>query len=285
MSKIGSKFNYDEVFYRTLTITLLSILESEFEWVNRFSAGDVKVEIPFYYKLFAGDERFLLDTFVDDIVSDSARVNELNTDKIPRGHLSLKSFRMDSSEFANPNVFLRQLLTDDKEFRKILTKVSAIPVTVSYDIEILLSSQIDIFKCSEKIMDMFGMYRFMWFDFNYMNIDSYISIPDEKEITVSQESNMSSDNTIKMTFPVEVHTYYPAWRRPVTGASFSASPLDDKNKAWSNAYNYNNSSFPSNDIILYPKKVKWYSQIDEMRQRGRNTPDNFDDNLLSNPSS
>ena len=110
-------------------------------------------------------------------------------------------------------------------------------------------------------------------------------LPDEKSIETIQESNMAADNAIKMTFSIEIHTYYPAWRKPVTGATFSASPLDDKNKAWSNSYAYTNSSFPQNDIILYPRKVKWYNQINEMRQREKGNGDDYDTNLLKNPQS
>jgi hypothetical protein len=51
-----------------------------------------------------GDERFLLDSFVDDIVSGDASGNgryvELNTDMIPRGHLTMTGFNI-SDEFAN----------------------------------------------------------------------------------------------------------------------------------------------------------------------------------------
>jgi hypothetical protein len=43
-----------------------------------------------------GDERFLLDFLADDIVSGDASGNgryvELNTDMIPRGHLTMTGF-------------------------------------------------------------------------------------------------------------------------------------------------------------------------------------------------
>ena len=68
MIMIGEKFNYDETFLRDLTICLLDTLEGRVKWVNRFTSGDVQVNVPFYYSL-TGDDRFLLDAFTDDIVS------------------------------------------------------------------------------------------------------------------------------------------------------------------------------------------------------------------------
>jgi hypothetical protein len=94
---IGERFNFEDVFFRDLTVCVLDTLEGEVRWVNKFSSGDRVVNVPFYYSM-TGDERFLLDSFTDDIVSGDSTGNgrylELNTDIIPRGHLTMKSFSM-----------------------------------------------------------------------------------------------------------------------------------------------------------------------------------------------
>ena len=73
---IGERFNFEDVFFRDLTVCVLDTLEGQVKWLNRFSSGDVFVQVPFYYSL-TGDERFLLDSFADDIVSEN-RFVELN---------------------------------------------------------------------------------------------------------------------------------------------------------------------------------------------------------------
>lgn len=208
---IGQKFNMDDTFFRDLTVCVLDTLEGQIRWVNRFSSGDYPVNVPFYYSL-TGDERFLLDTFADDVVSEN-RFVELNTDQIPRGHITLKSFNIKSDEFANPNVWLRMVVENEVEIRKLLTKVRAIPITVNYDLEIMLASEIDIFKCSQAILDTLWLYRFMYFEYNFMNIDAVMQMPDSKSIEISREKTMSSDNTIKMSVSFDVETYYPAFRK------------------------------------------------------------------------
>lgn len=206
---IGQKFNYDEVFFRDLTICVLDTLEGRLNWINRFTSGDVNVEVPIYYSL-TGDERFLLDSFQDDIVSENRYV-ELNTDQIPRGHLTMTTFNIRSDEFRNPNVWLRSVVENETEIKKLLKQVRAIPITVNYDLTILLKNEIDVFKCSQEIMNTLWLYRFIYFEHNYMNIDAVITVPDSENIEISREKNLTSDNTVKLTLALEVQTYYPAF--------------------------------------------------------------------------
>ena len=207
---IGDRFNFEDVFFRDLTVCVLDTLEGQIKWLNRFTSGDVFVQVPFYYSL-SGDERFLLDSFADDVVSEN-RFVELNTDMIPRGHLTMTGFNIKSDEFANPNVWLRMVVENEVEIRKVLGKVRAVPVTVNYDLEILLSSEIDTFKCSQAIMDTLWIYKFMYFEYNFMNIDAVILMPDSNQIEMSREKNLTSDNNIKLKVSFTVETYYPAFR-------------------------------------------------------------------------
>ena len=208
---IGERFNFEDVFFRDLTVCVLDTFEGQVRWTNRFSSGDVPVNVPFYYSL-TGDERFLLDSFADDVVSEN-RFVELNTDEIPRGHLTMTGFNIKSDEFANPNVWLRMVVENEIEIRKVLAKVRAIPITVNYELTILLSSEIDTFKCAQAIMDTMWIYKFMYFEHNFMNIDAVILMPDTNQIEMSREKNLTSDNNIKLKASFEVSTYYPAFRK------------------------------------------------------------------------
>jgi hypothetical protein len=206
---IGQKFNFDEVFFRDLTVCVLDTLEGRLNWINRFSSGNVPVNVPIYYSM-TGDDRFLLDSFQDDIVSENRYV-ELNTDQIPRGHLTLTNFNIRSDEFRNPNVWLRTVIEDDVEVKKLLKKVRAIPITVTYDLTIILKNEIDIFKCAQEIMNTLWLYRFMYFEHNYLHIDAVMLMPDTETIQIQREKNLKSDDTVRLTATIEVQTYYPAF--------------------------------------------------------------------------
>jgi hypothetical protein len=247
---VGDRFNFEDVFLRDLTVCVLDTIEGEVRWVNRFTSGDVEVKVPFYYSV-TGDERFLLDSFSDDVVSDSRYV-ELNTDIIPRGHITMTGFTIKSDEFANPNVWLRMVVESKEEVKKLLTKVRAVPVAVNYELVILLASEIDTFKASQAIMNTLWLYRFMYFEHNFMNIDAVILMPDSNQVEISREKNLTSDNTIKLSVSFEVHTYYPAFR-----------------------------NFDLDRNTVEPKKTKWFDTIMEARTAGQgfNTDEKLDRGL------
>jgi hypothetical protein len=302
---IGDKFNFEDVFFRDLTVCVLDTLENQIKWTNRFTGGDRFVKVPIYYSM-TGDERFLLDSFSDDIVSEN-RFVELNTDIIPRGHLTMTSFNIKSDEFANPNVWLRMVVENEVEMRKIITKVRCVPISVSYDLTILLSSELDTFKCSQAIMDTMWLYKFMYFEHNFMNIDAVILMPDTNQVEMSRDKNLTSDNNIKLKCAFTVDTYYPAFRpdrangegyptdygsgmKDLNGYSFkgSVSELFDQpdsvtwNKGpWvdNSVYGATGSFFGSNDVqgslsnvdytMALPKRSRWFDDI--MRSRERNS--------------
>jgi hypothetical protein len=235
---VGDRYNFEDVFLRDLTVCVLDTIEGEVRWVNRFSSGDVEVKVPFYYSV-TGDERFLLDSFSDDVVSDNRYV-ELNTDVIPRGHITMTGFTIKSDEFANPNVWLRMVVESKSEIKKLLTKIRAVPVTVNYELGILLASEIDTFKASQAIINTLWLYRFMYFEHNFMNIDAVIIMPDQNQVEIVREKNLTSDNTIKMSVSFEVHTYYPAFR-----------------------------NFDLDRNTVEPKKTKWFNNILQARYAGQ----------------
>lgn len=216
---VGEKFNYDDVFLRDLTICVLDTFEGRMRWKNRFKNEDVEVNVPVFYSL-TGDERFLLDSFTDDIVS-NVRATEFNTDQIPRGHLTLTNWTVNSNDFRNPNVWMRSLVEDDRETRMALRKVRAIPITATYELTVVLNTEIDVFKCSQTLMNSLWLYKPMFFEYEYLHINAMLNMPDNKSITISREKNLKSDNTIKLTATIEVQTYYPAF---LTDETLSVRP-------------------------------------------------------------
>jgi len=208
---IENRFNYDDVFFRDLTVCVLATLEDKISWVNRFKDDVVEVNVPVYYSLTGGED-FLMDSFQSDIASD-AQPLEINTDSYPRGHVTLKSWRIKGDEFANPNQWLKMVVEDEKEIKNVLTKIRAMPIQATYELTILINSELDTFKCSQAIMDTLWLYKHMYFEYNFMHIDAMLIVPEEQEIIINREKGMSSDDSIKLTISFDVHTYYPAFNK------------------------------------------------------------------------
>jgi hypothetical protein len=210
IKKIDQSFNYNNVFFRMLNISLAKTLNNRLRWINYFSDEKKCVTVPMYLSM-AGSERFLLDAFVDDVTGNRV---ELNTDQIPRGIITLESISTASSEFANPNIYVPKNTKIHDLYTKVITKIYAIPILARYNIEIRVDSEIDVYKLLEKIMDLLFNYRFFNMDYFGIKIDNVLELPDDKQIKLPRDGDISldSDNVKSVTFSLDVRTNYPSWQ-------------------------------------------------------------------------
>jgi len=205
---IDEEYNYDDNFIRMSTVALTKVLATKLRWINRWSDGKkIRVLIPFYTS-FAGQERFMLDAFVDDTVS--TRV-ELNTDQKQRGIVTFKGGSQRDDEFANPNQYLSKETKLNDEFKSIVSRTKAVPISLSYDVSIKLDNEWEANICYTKVLDALYNYRFFSISYFGMKIDAFFKLPSDSGIEIPREINLTSDNTITMKFSLEVATYYPVF--------------------------------------------------------------------------
>lgn len=203
---IGDEYNYDDNFVRMSTIALCKVLATKVRWINRWSDGKkIRVLIPFYTSM-AGQERFMLDAFVDDTVSTRA---ELNTDQKQRGVVTFKGGSQRDDEFANPNQYLAKSTKINDEFKSIVSRTKAVPISLNYDIMIKLDNEWEVNTCYTKMLDVLYNYRFFNISYFGLKIDAFFKLPSESGIDIPREINLGSEDTITMKFSVEINTYYP----------------------------------------------------------------------------
>jgi hypothetical protein len=248
---IDEEYNYDDNFVRMTTIALCKVLGTKVRWINRWSDGKkIRVLIPFYTS-FAGQERFMLDAFVDDTVG--SRV-ELNTDQKQRGIITFKGGSQKDEEFANPNTYLSKETKINNEFKVIVSRTKAVPVTLAYDVQIRLDNEWEADVCYTKVLDVLFNYRFFYISYFGLKIDAQFKLPSEGGIEIPRELNMSSDNIITMKFSLEVNTYYPVF--DVMSDDFEICDND-------NIIDWNYLGIPKPDGTLPSsagvlKRVYWY---------------------------
>ena len=203
---INESYNYDDNFIRMSTLALCKTLGTKIRWINRWSDGKkIRVLIPFSTS-FAGQERFVLDAFVDDVTS--TRV-ELNTDQKQRGIVTFKGGSQRDDEFANPNQYLAKETKLNGDFKTIVSKVKAVPISLNYDIKIVLDNEFEIETCYTKILDTLFNYRFFNISYFGLKIDSYMKLPNDTGIDIPREINIGSKDDPTITFSLEIVTYYP----------------------------------------------------------------------------
>ena len=202
---IDHEYDYDNQFFRSVTVALAKTWSKQIRWINRFEDKNVRVFLPFYTSLTA-DERFVFDAFVDDIVDKRVLTN---TDQYQRGMISFNGTTPRSDELNNPNQYISKKVKIDKKIRKVISKVKAVPITVNYDFEIQLATQNEVDKTLQKIYDTFYNYMFFNFDYYGLKIDAFFLLPDGKSIETPKEITMDSSRNKMIKFSLEVKTYYP----------------------------------------------------------------------------
>jgi hypothetical protein len=250
--RIDDVYNYDDNFVRMTTIALCKVFSSKIRWINRWSDGKkTRVLIPFY-TTFAGQERFLLDAFVDDVVG--TRV-ELNTDQKQRGIVTFKGGSQRDDEFANPNQYLAKESKINDEFRTIVSRTKAVPISLTYEIMIKLDNEWEADTCYTKILDVLYNYRFFNISYFGLKIDSFFKLLSDSGIELPREINLASDNTITMKFSVEVNTYYPIFLE--NSEDYEMCDNDDQ-------IDWNFLDIPKPDGVVPPKSIKrvyWYNNF------------------------
>lgn len=197
--------NFDDAFLRDVIVAFLAQLHNRLYWYNRWSNETVKIEVPFYYSL-TGDDRFLLDSFVDDI---AGKRIEQNYDVVPRGVVTLESTTIKSNEFTNPNVRISRYFEENAELKRVVSKVRTLPLTLGFDIKIRVASEIDLFKCQQAVWTLIYQYQHFYFEHSFIRIDASFKFPDEFQTKIAREINMTSDIYMEHNFRLDVNTYYP----------------------------------------------------------------------------
>ena len=200
------KTNFDNrVFLRCAIKGMLGFLNGKFSWVNEFDSGPITVNVPFYHSL-TGDNRFIMDSFYDDIPG--KRVN-MNTDVIPRGILTLKNWAVKQDEFTNPNVWLNHNIESGEDLTQIVAQVKAVPIKLGFTIDVIVDSEIDLFKAWQTFMDNMWIYRYFVYDYNRVPINAVFNFAADTENSIIREFKFGDLNLIKLTYNLDIHTFYP----------------------------------------------------------------------------
>ena len=216
MASFDEHFNYDDIFLRDISLGLKNELHRLVRWVNVFEDNKYLITVPFFYSL-VGDNRFLKDAFIDDTASKI----ELNYDQIPRGHMMLQSWRTKLEEMTNNHVPFFTYEEKDGMLRKVYGKYTPIPMVLNYDVEILLDSEGDIWKCSQALLDSFHKYKFFHIEYKSIRVDCSMYYPSDTQPTIERELSLTNSEHKKISFGIELHTNYP--KPPIDSTPITAN--------------------------------------------------------------
>ena len=206
MIEFNKDFNYDDVFVRDVTITLVREFYRRVRWVNKFQDEERLVTVPFQYANI-GDERLLMDAFLDDVTGEKL---ELNYDAIPRGVITLNNWSIKQNEYSNPNVNFHTFEEEDGVLKRVVGKYRPLPIKLNYEIEIVLDPEVDVWKCSQSLWDFFWIYKFFHIEYKSVRVDCKMYTTNDISVDIERQmQGLAGETDKKIKFPVEIHTFYP----------------------------------------------------------------------------
>ena len=222
MATYNLKFNKDDSVIRHIVVGLLADLNSKLSFHRQISNDErVVVDVPFFYAV-SGDENFLKDSFLFSNVNGpgcdpDGQYADGNYDKVPRGIVNLSSFAVDPSKLVNKrNLGHYSMMNEDGLMEGYVAEFEMIPCVIGVDIEILVSSQLDLFKVTEAIVKKMYKANFYNIDAGHLEegtyrISSEYMMPDDYTQERPVEYSFDDKANHKITFSLEINSFVPSF--------------------------------------------------------------------------
>ena len=222
MATYNLKYNKDDSVIRHILIGLLADLNKKLSFARQITNDRrVIVDVPFYYSI-SGDENFMRDNFLFSTLNgencdpDPSKANG-NYDRIPRGIVTLTSLSVDPSKLVNKrNLGHYTRINEEGNLQGFVSEFQMIPIVIGIDIEILLESQLDMFKVTESLIT--KMYKANMFQVDAGHIEdgtyriaSEYAMPDDYGQERPIEFGFDDKGAHKVTFSIEVNSFIPAF--------------------------------------------------------------------------
>ena len=222
MATYNLKFNKDDSVIRHVIVGLLADLNDKLSFHRQISNDErAEIDVPFFYAV-SGDENFLKDAFLfsnanGEACDPNGEFADGNYDKVPRGIVNLSSFAVDPAKLVNKrNMGHYMMMNEDGLMEGYVAEFEMIPIVIGVDIEILLSSQLDLFKITEAIVKKMYKANFYHVDAGHLEegtyrITSEYAMPDDYEQERPVEYSFDDKGNHKVTFTLEVSSFIPSF--------------------------------------------------------------------------
>lgn len=222
MASYNLKYNSDDSVVRHIIIGLLADLNNKLYFYRQIN-NDTRsiIDVPFYYSI-TGDDQFLRDQF---LFSTASGVNcqpdqgfaDGNYDAIPRGIARLSGMSIDSGSIVNKRtVGSYSKMDQNGEMQGYVSEFEMIPVKLSIDVEILVSSTLDSFKITEAIIKKLYKSNQYSVEVGQLNegtyrLASYYQLPEDYAMESPIDFTFDQKDVYKITFPIEINSFIPSF--------------------------------------------------------------------------
>jgi len=247
-----STYNNENILSRAVIAGMLGVLNNSITYNQVWGNEDIEeISIPWFYNQ-SGDERFMQDFYTFYHACNFPKPVDGNFDQIPRGVITYTGANIDANRITNRFVQGRYLKEVDGKLQSYFSYLYSIPLTISFDCELWLDTQITALKVEQAIREVF--YKTITFYVYYKGMRLGCTAGFSEDIIVDKliEYSFAEDNRIKITFTIEVEAYQPVFD-PTTetdannymrGIGYRLYDIDEKNDGEITL------TTPSNDAII-----------------------------------
>lgn len=211
---VGHKYNYDNIFIRTIIAGVINILNDRIFLTYQLSDTETKIHfVPFYYSM-TGDERTLQDFYLQWNDCVQPKKVDGNIDVLPRGMVKMNSIDINTASLTNYHVrgdFVKE--NDQNQLLTYSAKLHSIPIKMSFEVEIQSDTLEDSWKIWEKIVEVFWPTVASSVRWNYVRIPFQMgfptTLPSEKLYQWDLGAINSSNVNINLKFAIDLETYFP----------------------------------------------------------------------------
>jgi hypothetical protein len=223
MSLYDLHFNKDDVLFRNIIIGVLATLNDKIKWYNRLDDHTTQeVNVPFYLST-TGDERFLQDMFLNDVDYDSdGNIAEGVYNPIPRAIVDMESFSIMADSLVNR--YVRGTYTKEEEdgtLGSYSSEFMEIPLSLPFNIDIYLDSRLDMFKCSQAIIEVFYKNAIFQVDVGGIRVPGVIKFPEDIAQERTVEFGFTDKKEWKLTLSLDVEVNYPIFLNGTEYANYN----------------------------------------------------------------
>jgi len=206
------RYNYDDVFFRSVSIGLVNLLTNKLHiWLRKSDTEYIDVEIPFFYD-HSGDERFIQDMFMGNSLDDCIDLKQAegSYEQVPRGHVKLTSCSINTSMLTNR--FVRGEFRKENDDGQLITHnapINHIPLDLSFEIKMVLDGELNALKVWQRLIETFyktNIFVFLWSGFV---IRAQVGFPESHDLQKNSETSYGESKTFEIPFNLEVQTYMP----------------------------------------------------------------------------
>lgn len=210
MSAYNLKFNKDDSVIRYIVVALLSELTHKVFYFNQVDEDTrEKVEIPFFYSI-TGEERFLLDAFLQDQVIDSNNEVAIGVyDKVPRGIVTINSIVIDAAALVNKYIRTEVTKKIDNKLQTFSYETAIVPLILGFDIKILANNNIEMFKITESVIKTFYKNKTFQVDLGGFRVAANIRLPEDYEYNKLFEFGFTDQKLHEVNYLIEVNSFLP----------------------------------------------------------------------------